>query len=89
MLLVAVATDAFSGEFIHMSELPEEVFLKARKAGGLLGERLHILSTALLDQTRREEFEDLKVAQAMHIYDRYRLAVPFVREVPDGVPEGL
>lgn len=90
MLVVSVKTDAFSGEFLHSSELPEGVLAAIRaEKGGLYSEPLKILTLALLDPSKREEFEDLRLGQAMKVYNAYRVAVPKNKEVPDAVPEGL
>jgi hypothetical protein len=90
MLVVIVATDVFSGEFIHKSELPEATLVGIRKErGGLYSEPLHILELALLNPSQRDEFESLKLSDAMKVWNAYRLAVPFERGIPDAMPEGM
>ena len=90
MLVVAVKTDAFSGEFLHKSELPEGVLAEIRDgASGLYGEPIGILMLALLDPAKREEFEALRISQALKVWNTYRLARAVERDVPNVVPEGL
>lgn len=90
MLVVVVETETFEAEFLHTSELPEEVFAQIREEGrGLFSESLLLLGKALLDPKKREQFESLRLSEAIKVWNIYRLAAPEEREVPSGVPEGL
>ena len=90
MLVVVVETETFQAEFLHTSELPEQVFTQAREEGkGLFSESLLLLGKALLDPGKREAFESLRLSEAIKVWNIYRLAMPEERGMPDGVPEGL
>lgn len=85
MLVVKVETDFFTGEFLHQSEIPT----KSIPEWGLQGNLVQILMIALLDQSQKAEFEELKFSQVMKIWNVYRLAKPIKREVSNDLSEWM
>lgn len=89
MLVVIVQTKAFSAEFLHKSELPEEALAAARKGNGIFSEALATLEMALLDSALAEKFQDLPLSQAVKVWNAYRMAVPIEKGMPDVLPAQL
>jgi hypothetical protein len=82
MKVVQVETPHFSGELLHISEVPKLQFGESRFMG-LYGEVFLILEAAIRTDSKREELLDLTTSQAIEVWNVYRVSEP--KEVPDAM----
>jgi hypothetical protein len=90
MLIIEVSTPAFSGRFLHSSEISQALVLKARfEATSLIGELVCFLKLCLVDQNQIPEFDELKISQALDVWKAYCSTQPTRLEIPSEVPAWL
>ena len=90
MLIIEVQTPAFSGRFLHDTELSRAHIYQARlDSTPGLGELLGFLKLSLVDQNQLTAFEDLKVSEALEVWKVFRATKPTRWEIPNEVPAWL
>jgi hypothetical protein len=90
MLIIEVHTPAFSGRFLHSSEVSSALVLKARfEATSLLGEITNFLKLCLVDQNQIQAFDELKISEALDVWKVFCATQPTRLEIPNAVPAWL
>jgi len=90
MLVIEVQTPAFSGRFLHTSEISPSLVLNARSnAMSLTEEITEVLKLCLLDQSQIDNIDELRVSQAQEVWRVYCATQPTRLEIPDAMPAWL
>jgi hypothetical protein len=90
MMIIEVHTPAFSGRFLHSSEVSSSLDLEARFAAtSLVGELTNVLKLRLVDQNQIQDIDDLKISEALEVYRLFCSTQPTRLEIPDAVPAWL
>tara|TARA_R110000796_G_scaffold45156_2_gene109479 strand:+ start:1155 stop:1427 length:273 start_codon:yes stop_codon:yes gene_type:complete len=90
MMIIEVHTPAFSGRFLHSSEVSSALVLQARfEATSLIGELTNFLKLCLVDQSQIHEFDELKLSEALDVWKAFHATQPTRLEIPNAVPAWL
>jgi hypothetical protein len=90
MLIIDVETPAFSGRFLHSSEVSSALVMKARfEASSLLGEMTNYLKLCLVDRNQVQALDDLKISEALEVWKVFNATKPTRLEIPNAVPAWL
>jgi hypothetical protein len=90
MMIIEVHTPAFSGRFLHSSEVSSALVLEARfAASSLVGELTNFLKLCLVDQNQIQDIDALKISEALEVYKVFRSTQPTRMEIPNAVPAWL
>jgi hypothetical protein len=89
-MIIEVHTPAFSGRFLHSSEVSSSLVWEARfEASSLVGELTNFLKLCLVDQNQIQDLDDLKISQALEVWKVFCSTQPTRLEIPNAVPAWL
>jgi len=89
-MIIEVHTPAFSGRFLHFSEVTNAMVMKARSSATYNFEAItNLLKLCLVDLNQIQDIDDLKRLELLEVWKLFCATQPTRLEIPNAVPAWL